>query len=87
MIGMIGSLLLTFCGIPELIRTLKDKKCHLGWGFLSMWLIGEIFCVFYGFDLNEIPLIINYTFNLTIVSIMTFFKLKEIKINKFRLYP
>lgn len=87
MIGMIGSLLLTFCGIPELIRTLKDKKCHLGWGFLSMWLIGEIFCVFYGFDLNEIPLIINYTFNLAIVSIMTFFKLKEIKINKFRLYP
>lgn len=87
MIGMIGSLLLTFCGIPELIRTLKDKKCHLGWGFLSMWLIGEIFCVFYGFDLNEIPLIINYTFNFTIVSIMTFFKLKEIKINKFRLYP
>lgn len=87
MIGMIGSLLLTFCGIPELIRTLKDKKCHLGWGFLSMWLIGEVFCVFYGFDLNEIPLIINYTFNLAIVSIMTFFKLKEIKINRFRLYP
>ena len=89
MIGMVGSLFLTFCAIPELIRTLKDKKCHLGWGFLLMWLFGEIFCFFYGLELREIPLIINYSFNLIVVSTMTYFKLKEVKIKmgRFKLYP
>lgn len=89
MIGMIGSLFLTFCAIPELIRTLKDRKCHLGWGFLLMWLFGEIFCFFYGLELREIPLIINYSFNLIVVSAMTYFKLKEVKIKmgRFKLYP
>lgn len=84
MIGLIGSLLLTLCAIPELIRTIKDKKCHLGWGFLSMWLFGEILCLFYGFSLGEIPLIINYSFNLIIVSVMTIFKLGKIDLSWIR---
>jgi len=89
MIGMIGSLFLTFCAIPELVRTVKDKKCHIGWGFLLMWLFGEIFCFFYGLELSEIPLIINYSFNLIVVSTMTYFKLKEVKIKmgRFKFYP
>ena len=74
MIGLIGSLFLTFCGVPELFRTLKDRKCHVGWGFLLMWFFGEVLCFFYGFQLNEIPLIINYTFNLVIVGIMVYYK-------------
>lgn len=78
-IGLIGSLLLTFSALPELIRTIKDGKCHMGWGFLLMWLIGEIFCVFYGFDLKELPLILNYTFNLGVAFTMIFYKLKELK--------
>jgi uncharacterized protein with PQ loop repeat len=77
-IGLIGNLFLTFCAIPEVIRTLKDKRCHLGWGFLSMWFVGEIFCFFYGFSLNEIPLMINYTFNLVVVSMMMYFKIKQV---------
>ena len=76
--GLIGSLLLTFCGVPELFRTIKDKKCHLGWGFISMWFLGEIFCVYYSFGLGEIPLIINYTFNLFLAAVMTTFKIKDL---------
>jgi len=86
-IGLFGSLLLTFCGVPELIRTLKDKKCHLGWGFIIMWFLGEIFCLFYGFDLNEIPLLINYTFNLLIVSVMFYYKITDfVKSKKFSIF-
>ena len=81
-IGLIGSLFLTFCAVPEIIRTIKDKECHLGWGFLMMWFIGEIFCIFYGFQLAEIPLIINYSFNLLVVTIMVFYKIKNTKIPK-----
>ena len=83
-IGLIGSLLLTFSALPELIRTIKDGKCHMGWGFLMMWFIGEIFCVFYGFDLNEIPLILNYTFNLGVSFTMFIYKLKEIILKLFK---
>ena len=85
-IGLIGSLLLTFSGVPELIRTLKQKKCHLSWGFLLMWQFGEIFCFFYGFQLNEIPLIINYTFNLVVVSILFYFKTKGLKLPKMSIF-
>lgn len=81
-IGLIGSLFLTFCAVPELYRTVKQGVCHIGWGFLLMWFLGEIFCFFYGFQLNEIPLIINYTFNLIVVSVMVFFKTKNFVINK-----
>ena len=75
-IGLFGSLLLTFCAIPELFRTLKDGRCHIGWGFLIMWFFGEVFCLFYGFDLAQIPLIINYGFNLIIAGTMLFYKIK-----------
>ena len=74
--GLIGSLLLTFCGVPELIRTLKNGRCDLGWGFLLMWFFGEVMCTLYGFDLNEIPLIINYTFNLFVSGTMLYFKVQ-----------
>ena len=75
-VGLFGSLFLTFSAVPELIRTFKEKRCYIGWGFLSMWFLGEIFCLFYGFDLNEVPLIINYGFNLLVVTIMFTYKIK-----------
>lgn len=81
-IGLIGSLLLTFCGVPELFRTLKNRRCDVGWGFILMWFFGEVFCLFYGLDLNEIPLLINYTFNLLIVGVMLYFKLKSDLLNQ-----
>jgi uncharacterized protein with PQ loop repeat len=86
-VGLIGSLLLTFCGVPELYRTIKDKRCHLGWGFILMWLFGEIFCVYYSFTLGEIPLIINYTFNLGLAIVLTYFKIKDLSISgNFRIF-
>ena len=74
-IGLLGSLLLTFCGVPELIRTLKNRRCDIGWGFLLMWFFGELLCLFYGMDLKEIPLLINYSSNLLIVSVMMYYKI------------
>ena len=86
-IGLIGSLLLTFCGVPEFFRTVKDKRCHLGWGFLLMWFFGEIFCVYYSFGLGEIPLIINYTFNLFLAGVMITFKIKDLAVSRnFRIF-
>ena len=76
-IGFIGSLLLTFCGMPELIRTVKDRRCHLGWEFLLMWFFGEVFCFVYIFDIQNLILLMNYSFNLVVTGLMLIFKIKN----------
>ena len=75
-IGYLGGLLLAICGIPEVIRTIKDKRCHLGWPFLLLWFFGEVFMEIYAFGLSDFPLIFNYTFNLVLVGIMLIYKIK-----------
>jgi uncharacterized protein with PQ loop repeat len=81
-IGLVGSLLLALSGIPEMIRTIRDKRCHVGWGLLLMWFFGEVLCVVYGLQLGEIPLLINYLFNVVIISVMLFYKTRtQLKTN------
>lgn len=75
-IGYIGGILLGVCGIPEVIRSIKDKRCHLGWPFLLLWFLGEIFMEIYAIELWDFPLIFNYTFNLFLVGIMLYIKIK-----------
>ena len=77
LIAYIGGILLTICGIPEVIRTIKDKRCHLGWPFLLLWFFGEIFMLIYSLDLKSNPLIMNYLFNTVIVGIMLCYKIKK----------
>jgi uncharacterized protein with PQ loop repeat len=77
LIAYIGGILLTICGIPEVIRTIKDKQCHLGWPFLLLWFFGEVFMLIYSVDLKSYPLIMNYLFNTIIVGIMLYYKIKK----------
>ena len=79
MIGYMGGLLLAICGIPEVIRTLKDSRCHLGWPFLLLWFFGEVFMITYAVHLWDFPLIFNYLFNIVLVGIMLFFKIKNLR--------
>jgi uncharacterized protein with PQ loop repeat len=78
-LGYIGGILLGLCGLPETWRTIKDKRCHIGWGFLLMWYFGEIFMLIYTLKLNDIALIGNYGFNILLISIMLYFKIRTIK--------
>jgi len=80
-IGYLGGLLLAICGIPEVIRTIKDRKCHLGWPFLLMWFFGEVFMIIYALNLWDLPLIFNYAFNVLIVGTMLYYKIKS-RLNK-----
>ncbi len=76
LIGVIGSLLLSIAGIPEVIRTIKDRRCHLGLNFLSIWFAGEIFMLIYVIPLKDIPLLLNYVFNFFVVAIMFVYKVR-----------
>lgn len=75
--GWIGSLLLALCGFPELLRTIKNDKCSVGYGMLLMWFFGEIFILAYVVPKGDIPLIFNYGFNLAIVSFMLAYKVTD----------
>jgi len=78
-IGFIGSILLAVCGIPEVVRTIKDNKCHLGWNFLLLWFGGELFMLTYIIPMKDLPLLLNYVFNTALVGIMLFYKIKNTK--------
>lgn len=74
LIGYIGSIFLTINAIPELIRTINDGRCHIGWPMLVLWFIGEVFMTIYAFSLSNMPLILNYVFNFAVVVVMLFYK-------------
>jgi uncharacterized protein with PQ loop repeat len=75
-IGWLGSILLAFCGLPQAIESWKTKSSDgLTWGFLLMWLFGEIFTIIYIFPTMILPLIFNYTANVIFLSIIVYFKI------------
>ena len=74
--SLIGSLCLALCSVPELIRTIKNKKCGIGWGMIGLWFVGEILVFIYLLHKQEYILCINYTLNMLIVSILIHYKIK-----------
>jgi uncharacterized protein with PQ loop repeat len=76
-IGYIGGLFLTICAIPEVVRTIQDKRCHIGWYMLVLWFLGECFMIIYAFSLKSPPLILNYVFNFFVVTIMLIYKINH----------
>ncbi len=81
-IGYIGSMFLAINAVPELIRTINDDRCHVGWPMLVLWFLGEIFMTIYAIQLKNFPLILNYVFNFIIVVIMLWYKLRTILIKE-----
>ena len=76
MIGYIGSILLGICAVPELIRTVRDSRCHIGWGMLLCWYLGEIFVFIHIWNLNkDLALLMNYSLNIVILTVLIYYKI------------
>jgi hypothetical protein len=76
MIGYIGSILLGICAVPELIRTVRDSRCHVGWGMLLSWYLGEIFVFIHIWNTSkDQALLLNYSTNILILSVMIYYKI------------
>ena len=75
--GWIGSLMLAFCGLPELCKSLKSHRCGLSWGFLILWGGGELL-VLVPIVMHKMSafLVFNYTVNLLIIGGLMWIKLK-----------
>jgi hypothetical protein len=75
MIAGLGSLLLALCGLPEMIRTIQNKRCDIGWLMLLLWLFGEILLFIFACNTKQYILLINYGANISFVMIMVYYKL------------
>ena len=79
LIGWIGSTLFALCGLPQAIECAKSGHSRgLSWGFLLMWLGGEICTIAYVLTTSRDPVLLsNYLVNLVFLAIMLRYKLFE----------
>jgi uncharacterized protein with PQ loop repeat len=75
--GWVGSVLFAICGLPQALHSFKVKNSHgLTWGFLGLWLGGEIFTLIYIMPKNDVaPLLLNYGLNLVFLSVICWYKI------------
>jgi len=75
--GWIGSLLLALRAIPQLVKSIRTKSSKdISRLFLIMWIIGNILSILYVIHSNDIPLLLNFSLNTIIPSIILGVKLK-----------
>ena len=81
LVGWIGAILFSCCGIPQAIKTYKTKSVNdFSLAFLLMWGFGEVFTFYYVLTLNiqadkfQIPLLANYIMNFFIVVYLIYVK-------------
>jgi len=75
-IGYIGSIMLAVCGLPQAIESYKTKSSEgLTWGFIVLWLFGELFTFAYILPKMDLPLLINYSANIILLTIIVYFKI------------
>jgi uncharacterized protein with PQ loop repeat len=71
-IGWIGAFLLATCGLPQMVKTLKEKKFEgLSLTFIIWWLLGEIFTLIYIlYTAFRWPLLFNYSINIIVCIVI-----------------
>ncbi len=78
-LGMVATLLLSLCGVPLLIKTVRDGHCRgLSAGFISAWALGELLMLIYVVCYKPVDLILwaNFGLNLGICIVLGLFKFK-----------
>lgn len=75
-LGWIGSIMFAACGIPQAWQCWRVGHAQgLAWGFLLLWLGGEILTLVYILPKLDWPLIFNYGVNLALLLIILGFKI------------
>jgi uncharacterized protein with PQ loop repeat len=73
----IGSLMLAVCAVPQAWASYRQGHSDgVTPGLLWLWGGGEVLTLVYVVDKGIVPMIVNYSFNLILILIITFYKLK-----------
>ena len=77
-LGYIGAVAFSICGIPQVVRCFKLKSASdLSWSFLVLWSVGEVTMLIHVcYAAPSIPLIINYIFCGVICTLLLVAKTK-----------
>lgn len=78
-LGYISSFLLIACGIPELIKGIKNGEVGASKGLIYTWFAGEVFGLIYVTYIGDYPLLLNYGLNTIITGALSWIKYKENK--------
>lgn len=75
-VGWIGSAMFSVCGLPQAVKCWRQGDADsLSWGFLGLWLGGELFTLAYVLGKSGLPpLLLNYGLNIVFLSIILWFK-------------
>jgi uncharacterized protein with PQ loop repeat len=77
-IGTIGGIILAFSALPPAVQAYKQKNAdHMSWLFILTWFIGMGLLYIYAIGNTLIPLILNYTINLSCLSIIIYYKVRK----------
>lgn len=78
-VGYVGAACLALCAAPQAIKSFKDKRTvGISIWFLLLWYVGEILTLIYIVSTTmQIPLVINYIFNIVCITIIIFYWKKE----------
>ena len=74
-VGWAGSALLSACGLPQAIKSMRDgKTVGLSHLFLWLWLAGEALTLAYvASSIDSLPLLVNYFANMIAVTVVLYF--------------
>ena len=77
-IGWLGICILTCSALPQLYKTWKEQKIDgLSLNMLIMWVLGMgLMFVYFLMTSQDLPLLVNYSFNFIIESIILVLYLK-----------
>lgn len=76
-LGWIGSIAFALAGLPQAIKSIKDKHARgIAWGFLFLWATGTTCSFIYVIPTDKYPLMVNYFFNMIFVYVIIYYKIK-----------
>lgn len=75
-IGWAGALMLSICGLPQAILTLKKKNANgISHGFIQLWFWGEVGQLIYVINNQQYPIIFNCSLNILLVGVIMWYKI------------
>ncbi len=69
-IALVGSVCFAISAIPAAMLAWRERYCRYQWGFLLLWLIGELCMIGYAIGTTQPILLLNYLPNLASLAVI-----------------
>lgn len=74
-LGWVGALCFAFSAVPQAYQCYRQKHADgMSWGFLILWLSGELCMIVYSVSERNIILLTNYGINLVLLLVIAYYK-------------